>query len=84
MKRERCARGSIILGLALAAAIAALALAGRAKAAEITADRPNHADREPQNWLMNDRTYDANAAGQYRVTMAFCTPNLYAAWRKTP
>ena len=36
-----------------------LALAGSAIAAEVTADRLINADREPQNWLMNHRTYDA-------------------------
>jgi alcohol dehydrogenase (cytochrome c) len=30
-----------------------------AKCAEVTADRLINADREPQNWLMNHRTYDA-------------------------
>ena len=36
-----------------------LALAGSAIAADVTADRLINADREPQNWLMNHRTYDA-------------------------
>src|SRR5258706_3257330 len=30
-----------------------------AVAADVTADRLNNADKEPQNWLMNHRTYDA-------------------------
>src|SRR5215813_1570778 len=30
-----------------------------AMAADVTADRLNNADKEPQNWLMNHRTYDA-------------------------
>src|SRR5215468_6232667 len=34
-------------------------VAGSAVAAEVTADRLNNADKEPQNWLMNHRTYDA-------------------------
>src|SRR3954464_15539210 len=34
-------------------------LAGSATAADVTADRLINADREPQNWLMNHRTYDA-------------------------
>jgi alcohol dehydrogenase (cytochrome c) len=33
--------------------------AAPALAAEVTADRLVNADREPQNWLMNHRTYDA-------------------------
>src|SRR5262252_513852 len=32
---------------------------GSAVAADVTADRLNNADKEPQNWLMNHRTYDA-------------------------
>ena len=38
---------------------AGLAAAWPAAAAEVTADRLINADREPQNWLMNHRTYDA-------------------------
>jgi alcohol dehydrogenase (cytochrome c) len=33
--------------------------ASPALAAEVTPERLIHADREPQNWLMNHRTYDA-------------------------
>ncbi len=33
-------------------------LASPAFAADVTSDRLLHADREPQNWLMNHRTYD--------------------------
>src|SRR5438552_1686834 len=36
-----------------------LVLIGSAIAADVTADRLINADREPQNWLMNHRTYDA-------------------------
>src|SRR6516165_4019977 len=32
---------------------------GSAIAADVTADRLANADKEPQNWLMNHRTYDA-------------------------
>ena len=53
---RRNSRRPIILALLTSAA---LAVAGPAKAAEVTSDRLNHADREPQNWLMNYRTYDA-------------------------
>ena len=43
------------------AALASVALlaAGPALAAEVTPERLINADREPQNWLMNHRTYDA-------------------------
>jgi alcohol dehydrogenase (cytochrome c) len=30
-----------------------------AMSAEVTADRLINADKEPQNWLMNHRTYDS-------------------------
>src|SRR5271166_4502075 len=43
--------------LALAGCGAILALP--ALCAEVTFDRLLNADREPQNWLMNHRTYDA-------------------------
>ncbi len=33
--------------------------AATATAAEVTPDRLINADKEPQNWLMNHRTYDA-------------------------
>jgi alcohol dehydrogenase (cytochrome c) len=36
-----------------------LFLAGPALAAEVTPDRLINADKEPHNWLMNHRTYDA-------------------------
>jgi hypothetical protein len=36
-----------------------LSVATPAISAEVTADRLINADREPQNWLMNHRTYDA-------------------------
>src|SRR5882672_2988820 len=38
---------------------AATLAAWPAFAAEVTPDRLINADREPQNWLMNPRTYDA-------------------------
>jgi alcohol dehydrogenase (cytochrome c) len=37
----------------------AMTLAWPALAAEVTAERLVNADKEPQNWLMNHRTYDA-------------------------
>ena len=36
-----------------------LSVTAPAISAEVTADRLINADREPQNWLMNHRTYDA-------------------------
>src|SRR5437763_1048709 len=41
------------------ATTAVLVATGSAIAADVTADRLNNADKEPQNWLMNHRTYDA-------------------------
>ncbi len=40
------------------ALLAATLLASPAIAADVTPDRLLHPDREPQNWLMNHRTYD--------------------------
>ena len=42
---------SIVAGVTIAAL--------PALAAEVTQERLIHADREPQNWLMNHRTYDS-------------------------
>jgi alcohol dehydrogenase (cytochrome c) len=50
-KRARLmSRAALLGGIALAA--------GPALAAEVTAERLINADKEPQNWLMNHRTYD--------------------------
>jgi alcohol dehydrogenase (cytochrome c) len=38
--------------------MAATLLAAPALAAEVTPERLVNADKEPQNWLMNHRTYD--------------------------
>jgi len=48
------------LTLATAALLtgAVLAVAGSATAAEVTPERLLNPDKEPQNWLMNHRTYD--------------------------
>jgi alcohol dehydrogenase (cytochrome c) len=40
-------------------AATALSVTAPAICAEVTADRLINADKEPQNWLMNHRTYDA-------------------------
>jgi alcohol dehydrogenase (cytochrome c) len=55
MSRRRLVR------LKLSALLASLALPAAipANAAEVTFERLVNADREPQNWLMNHRTYDA-------------------------
>jgi alcohol dehydrogenase (cytochrome c) len=45
------------IGVALLAG-GTVALASPAQAAEVTPERLLDADREPQNWLMNHRTYD--------------------------
>src|SRR5438445_9130440 len=39
--------------------LASLSLASPTWAAEVTPDRVINADKEPHNWLMNHRTYDA-------------------------
>src|SRR5712664_3647519 len=44
---------------ALLLATAAFLTVAPAMAADVTPDRLVNADREPQNWLMNHRTYDA-------------------------
>jgi alcohol dehydrogenase (cytochrome c) len=49
--RDSLFHGHLLGGLALV-------LAWPATAAEVTPDRLANADREPQNWLMNHRTYD--------------------------
>src|SRR5215475_2093158 len=41
-----------------AAFLAGSMLAGPAVALDVTSDRLVNADNEPQNWLMNHRTYD--------------------------
>src|SRR6059036_1862559 len=46
------------IGMALLAGGAMLA-AGPALAADVTPERLVNADKEPHNWLMNHRTYDA-------------------------
>src|ERR1700682_2509751 len=50
--RHRCLHAVLL-------ASAAVFVAAPAFAADVTPDRLVNADREPQNWLMNHRTYDA-------------------------
>src|SRR5438270_1809383 len=52
-------RTSLTISILSLLATSMLAAAGPTLAAEVTPDRLIHADREPQNWLMNHRTYDA-------------------------
>jgi alcohol dehydrogenase (cytochrome c) len=54
--RHSACKASLLTGAALlAGALASVPAA----AADVTADRLINADKEPQNWLMNHRTYDA-------------------------
>ena len=50
LKRSRFAAGFLTSTI--------LSMIGPVSAAEVTADRLINADQEPQNWLMNHRTYD--------------------------
>jgi alcohol dehydrogenase (cytochrome c) len=49
----------LLAGVVMAASSAVGAVIGTATAAEVTPERLAHADQEPQNWLMNHRTYDS-------------------------
>jgi alcohol dehydrogenase (cytochrome c) len=42
-----------------------LAMAGSALAADVTPERLLNPDKEPQNWLMNHRTYDGQRFPSY-------------------
>src|ERR1700688_1065751 len=55
-KRPNTTPGGAIRAAALATTV--LATAAPCWAADVTADRLINADKEPQNWLMNHRTYD--------------------------
>src|SRR5258707_7920495 len=46
------------IGKLLLAGVAAI-VASPGVAADVTAERLTNADKEPHNWLMNHRTYDA-------------------------
>src|SRR6202163_2641041 len=52
-------RNTLALTIAALATSTVLAAGGSATAADVTADRLINADKEPGNWLMNHRTYDA-------------------------
>src|SRR6266571_3100825 len=51
-------RGTLTMTAIGLCASSMLVAAGPALAAEVTPERLINADREPQNWLMNHRTYD--------------------------
>src|SRR5215470_2906165 len=51
-------RRALLAGAAALLAGAAALVAAPASAAEVTPERLVNADKEPQNWLMNHRTYD--------------------------
>jgi glucose dehydrogenase len=51
-RRSGSVRIVLLAGSMLAAAVPT-------RAAEVTSDRLVNADKEPGNWLMNHRTYDA-------------------------
>ena len=53
--RNTTSRGAI---RAAVLATTVMATAAPCWAADVTADRLINADKEPQNWLMNHRTYD--------------------------
>jgi alcohol dehydrogenase (cytochrome c) len=55
--KNQCALRDVLVE-ALLAALVGIAAAGPAAAAEVTSQRLLAADKEPQNWLMNHRTYD--------------------------
>jgi len=70
-----------LLGIALAASTALVTLP--ALAADVTPDRLANADKEPQNWLMNHRTYDGqryspldkiNKGNVKNLKLAFAVP----------
>ena len=52
MRERMIATATLLTSILLGAAAPAMA-------AEVTSDRLINADKEPQNWLMNHRTYDA-------------------------
>jgi hypothetical protein len=59
-KRPNTTPGGAIRAAALATTV--LATAAPCWAADVTADRLINADKEPQNWLMNHRTYDGSVS----------------------
>jgi hypothetical protein len=62
---HRSLRAVLLGGTLLVAAYPALA-------AEVTSDRLINADKEPQNWLMNHRTYDLPLPSHYGNDWGSC------------
>ena len=60
--KNQCALRDVLVE-GLVAALVGIAAAGPAAAAEVTSQRLLAADKEPQNWLMNHRTYDGQRRG---------------------
>src|SRR5215475_9418990 len=54
-KRSHAVRATLLAGVA----VLVVGAASASRAAEVTPDRLVNADKEPHNWLMNHRTYDA-------------------------
>ena len=57
-----------------------LSVTAPAISAEVTADRLINADREPQNWLMNHRTYDAQRYSPLDTINKENVKDLKLAW----
>ena len=74
--------------LAKALVAGSLLTAGPVFAADVTPERLVNADREPQNWLMNHRTYDAqryspldkiNKSNVKSLKLAYAPPMTFEA-----
>jgi len=63
-KREECHASTECLSIRAAHQHFVLFLTEPTLAAEVTPDRLINADKEPHNWLMNHRTYDAQRYSQ--------------------
>src|SRR4030081_3412428 len=59
MQRRKVTMKCSALWKAMLAGVSTLVLGAAALGAEVTSDRLVNADKEPHNWLMNHRTYDA-------------------------
>ncbi len=71
-KRNRTIRNLLLAGIAL--------VARPALAADVTPDRLVNADKEPQNWLMNHRTYDGQRFSPLSVINKDNVKNLKLAY----
>jgi glucose dehydrogenase len=79
------------LAMTVAVLLTGTVLAGSATAADVTGARLANADKEPGNWLMNHRTYDAQRyspldkinkvySGQQAMTLTDRTKKLCPSW----